>query len=149
MHPFLTPWKHQKTLLFSDGRERVHWERTGQDIIYCAEQLTISNIYKHNFLNVSRNHKANVTTLKSSACCYLRKRLFRGRRLQNSWKPSTLLKKKLQYRCFPVQVFREIFKSTFLQNTSGWLLLGFRVSELPSFLPAKSISQQSNVEATL
>ena len=33
MHPFSTPWKHQKTLRFSDvfreGRERVHWEQMG------------------------------------------------------------------------------------------------------------------------
>ena len=30
MHPFSTPWKHQKTLgfrMFSRGRERVHWEQ--------------------------------------------------------------------------------------------------------------------------
>ena len=27
MHPFSTPWKHQKTLRFSGGRERVHWEQ--------------------------------------------------------------------------------------------------------------------------
>ena len=37
-------------------------------------------------------------------------------------RPSTLLKKKLRHRCFPVN-FCEIFKNTFLQNTSGWLLL--------------------------
>ena len=32
MHPFSTPWKHQKTLrfpMFSGGTERVHWERMG------------------------------------------------------------------------------------------------------------------------
>ena len=29
MHPFSTPWKHQKTLMlmFSEVRERVYWER--------------------------------------------------------------------------------------------------------------------------
>ena len=30
MHPFSTAWKHQKTvrfLIFSGGRERVHWEK--------------------------------------------------------------------------------------------------------------------------
>ena len=27
MHPFSTPWKHQKTVRFSGSRERVHWER--------------------------------------------------------------------------------------------------------------------------
>ena len=33
MHPFSTPWKHQKTLSFSDlfrGREKVHWEQVGE-----------------------------------------------------------------------------------------------------------------------
>ena len=27
MHPFPTPWKHQETLRFSGGRERVHWKQ--------------------------------------------------------------------------------------------------------------------------
>ena len=30
LHPFSTPWKHQKIfgfLMFSGGREKVHWER--------------------------------------------------------------------------------------------------------------------------
>ena len=26
MHHFSTPWKHQKTVMFSGSRERVHWE---------------------------------------------------------------------------------------------------------------------------
>ena len=32
MHPFFTPWKHQKTVQFSDvfrGRKRVHLEKMG------------------------------------------------------------------------------------------------------------------------
>ena len=32
MHPFSTPWKHQKNLWFSDfsgGKEKVHWEPMG------------------------------------------------------------------------------------------------------------------------
>ena len=29
MHPFSTPWKHQKTVRFSGGRENVHWEKMG------------------------------------------------------------------------------------------------------------------------
>ena len=29
MYPFSTPWKHQKTLKFSRGKERVHWEQNG------------------------------------------------------------------------------------------------------------------------
>ena len=29
MHPFSTPWKHQKTVRFSGVSERVHWERMG------------------------------------------------------------------------------------------------------------------------
>ena len=43
MHPFSTPWKHQKTLRFSDvfrGRERVHWERELKIIIAEAEDVT-------------------------------------------------------------------------------------------------------------
>ena len=33
MHPFSTPWKHLKTfVMFSGGRERVHWENMGQSI---------------------------------------------------------------------------------------------------------------------
>ena len=27
MHPFFTPWKHLKTVRFSGGRERVHWDQ--------------------------------------------------------------------------------------------------------------------------
>ena len=30
MHPFSTPWKHQKTVKFSEGRERVHRKQMGQ-----------------------------------------------------------------------------------------------------------------------
>ena len=33
LHTFSTPWKHQKIfgfLMFSGGRERVHWERKGE-----------------------------------------------------------------------------------------------------------------------
>ena len=29
MHPLTNPWKHQKTLRFSGGRERVHWGKNG------------------------------------------------------------------------------------------------------------------------
>ena len=34
MHPFSTPWKHQKTLLFSDDFRRfsLRWEKMGQSI---------------------------------------------------------------------------------------------------------------------
>ena len=37
-------------------------------------------------------------------------------------RPATLLKKKLWYRCFPVN-FIKLLRTPFLQNTSGWLLL--------------------------
>ena len=29
MHPFSTPWRRQKTIMFSGGRENVHWEQMG------------------------------------------------------------------------------------------------------------------------
>ena len=29
MHPSSTHWKNQKTLMFTGGRERVHWEQMG------------------------------------------------------------------------------------------------------------------------
>ena len=36
--------------------------------------------------------------------------------------PATLLKKRFQHRCFPVN-FAKFLRTHFLQNTSGWLLL--------------------------
>ena len=39
-------------------------------------------------------------------------------------RPATLLKKRLWYRCFPVN-FVKFLRTPFLQNTSGWLLLFF------------------------
>ena len=45
---------------------------------------------------------------------------FTGKRLCQ--RPATLLKKRLWYRCFPVN-FAEFLGKTFLQNTSGRLLL--------------------------
>ena len=38
--------------------------------------------------------------------------------------PATLLKKRLWYRCFPVN-FTEFLRIPFLQNISGWLLLSW------------------------
>ena len=40
-------------------------------------------------------------------------------------RPATLLKKRLWYRCFPVN-FEKFLRTPFLQNTSGRLLLLFR-----------------------
>ena len=37
-------------------------------------------------------------------------------------RPATLLKKRLWHRCFPVN-FVKFLRTSFLQNTSGWLLL--------------------------
>ena len=38
--------------------------------------------------------------------------------------PATLLKKRLRYRCFPLN-FAEFLRIPFLQNISGWLLLSW------------------------
>ena len=46
--------------------------------------------------------------------CYMKKGL----------RPATLFKKRLRHRCFPVN-FAEFLRATFLQNTSGRLLLCF------------------------
>ena len=40
-------------------------------------------------------------------------------------RPATLLKKRLWYRCFSVN-FAKVLRTTFLQNTSGRLLLAFQ-----------------------
>ena len=36
MHLFFISWKHQKTLRFSGGRERVHWKTNGLIYLYKA-----------------------------------------------------------------------------------------------------------------
>ena len=41
-------------------------------------------------------------------------------------RPATLIKKRLWHRCFPVN-FAKFFRTTFLQNTSGRLLLNKKV----------------------
>ena len=41
-------------------------------------------------------------------------------------RPATLLKKSLWYRCFPIN-FAKFLKTPFLQNTSGRLLLSFKI----------------------
>ena len=46
---------------------------------------------------------------------------FTGKHLCQSLRPATLLKKRLWYRCFPVN-FAKFSRTPFLQNTSGWLL---------------------------
>ena len=44
-------------------------------------------------------------------------------------RPATLLKKRLCYRCFPVN-FVKLLRTLFLQKTSGWLLLCFEHAQI-------------------
>ena len=56
------------------------------------------------------------------------KHLYRSLHLLNKvadWKPAILSKKRLRYRCFPIN-FVKFLRTPFLQNTSGWPLLVFR-----------------------
>ena len=50
IHPSSTPWKHQKTqhgfLMFSGGRERVHWEKMCKYRLYYTNSQ--SDIYFNN-----------------------------------------------------------------------------------------------------
>ena len=57
-------------------------------------------------------------------------------------RPSTLLKKKLWYRCFPVR-FVKFLRKPFLQNTSGQPLLYLGVSELEQLQHQARYSQRN------
>ena len=61
VHPFSTSWKHQKTLrflMFSEGRERVHWEQMGKSISDQSPHF----IFPEN----TRNHNQNLIVLTLS-----------------------------------------------------------------------------------
>ena len=76
----------------------------------CSEAATRGVLWKKVFLEISKNIQENTCVRVS----FFRKLQALGL--------ATLLKKRLRYRCFPVN-FAKFLSTSFLQNTSGWLLL--------------------------
>ena len=61
-------------------------------------------------------------------------------------RPTTLLKKRLWHRCFPV-IFEKFLRTPFLQNTSGRLLLNYKFY-VKGFANRKNIFHKCTIHST-
>ena len=59
-------------------------------------------------------------------------------------RPATLSKKRLQHRCFPV-TFAKFLRTSFLQNTSGPLLLFIKGGNNPCFTLSNSVASLGKI----
>ena len=118
------------------------WENGIQHFLYWRGKKQICQIINIYFvwvqrINFSKKLSVLVTTLRSSRPEVFCKKgvlrnfaKFTGKHLCQSLffnkaaglRPTTLLKKRLWHRCFPVN-FVKFLRTTFLQNSSKWLLL--------------------------
>ena len=121
MHPFSTPWKHQKTVRFSDifrgwrkGALRTNGliERYSRKFLFQRTAFSLQSIcfrssrrgvlYEKAFFEISQNSQENTC----------------GRVLR----PATLLKKRPWYKCFPVNFVKNLRTPFFIEHL-WWLLL--------------------------
>ena len=121
MHPFSTPWKHQKTVRFSDifrgwrkGALRTNGliERYPRKFLFQRTAFSLQSIcfrssrrgvlYEKVFFEISQNSQENTC----------------GRVLR----PATLLKKRPWYKCFPVNFVKNLRTPFFIEHL-WWLLL--------------------------
>ena len=113
MFPFYTSWKHLKTSGFLIFSVSINWE-------HCAGMGRSS----HRRCSVKISVLRNFSKFTGKHLC---QRLFFNK--VAGLGPPTLLKKSLWHRCFPVN-FAKFLRTTFLQNTSGQLLLNVLLTYL-------------------
>ena len=121
MHPFSTPWKHQKTVRFSDifrgwkkGALKTNGliERYPRKFLFQRTAFSLQSIcfrssrrgvlYEKVFFEISQNSQENTC----------------GRVLRSA----TLLKKRPWYKCFPVNFVKNLRTPFFIEHL-WWLLL--------------------------
>ena len=117
MHPFSTPWKHQKTLRFSDVLRRQRKDALGTngltDVVVMVFLFYLFKTHPDKYFSFMSLKSLGIKILSS---------VFRNSLLRCSLMPATLFKKRLWHRCLPIN-FEKFLRTSFLQNTSGWLLL--------------------------
>ena len=113
---------HQK-INYIQKKQTLQW--VNQGILHSSEAATGGVLYKKVFLIISQNSQENTCT-----------RVFFNKNATLG--PETLLKKRLWYRCFPVN-FVKFLRTLFLQNTSERLFLtALRWKHLQQWLTTKS-----------
>ena len=100
-------WSHYQVFW---GRFRKHCLKVLRDLIWGTCRLHQFRLLKFRF---ARNYVETVSFHKSRPYHF---------KFCKDWRPATLLKKRLQHRCFPVN-FAKFLRTPFLRNTSGRLLL--------------------------